>query len=89
MKTLLEVIENMFKAQGNNTINAIIKGNKIVQQKDINWSYLILGKEALAHINVKIIIQDLNPNVRPYSKPSTIGFDKTMWKFASVMLMYT
>ena len=29
-------------------------GNKTVQQKDINWSKRILGKEALAHIKIKI-----------------------------------
>ena len=29
----------------------------MVQQKDINWSKRILGKDALTHIKTKIIIQ--------------------------------
>lgn len=66
-------IENALNIQGNNTIKAIIKGNKIVQQKDINWSYLILGKEALAHIKVNIITQDLKPKVKLYVNPSKMG----------------
>jgi hypothetical protein len=46
-------------------MNAITIGNNTVQQYDINWSYLIRGKEALAHINVKIIIHDFVPITRP------------------------
>ena len=41
-------------------IKAITTGNKTVQQNDINWSKRILGKEALTHININIIIQALN-----------------------------
>lgn len=63
----------MYNIQGYNTIKAITKGNNIVQQNDINWSYRILGKEALIHINVKIIIQDFNPKTRPYIIPSIMG----------------
>lgn len=47
----------MFKPntmQGINIIYAIIIGNNIVQQADINWSNLILGKEALTQIKIKI-----------------------------------
>ena len=40
-------------------------GNKIVQEKDINWSKRILGKEALTHINVNTIIHDFKPMVSP------------------------
>ena len=47
----------MFKpntVQGINIIYPIIIGNNIVQQADINWSNLILGKEALTQIKIKI-----------------------------------
>lgn len=84
---LLDIIENTFNIQGNNTIKAIIKGNNIVQQNDINWSYRILGKEALAQIKTKIMIQDLNPNVKPYKKPSIRGFDNIKLYLVSVMLI--
>ncbi len=50
-------------------------GNSMVQQNDINWSNRILGKEALAHIKTKIIIQVLSPKVRPDSIPSIKGSD--------------
>lgn len=69
-------IENTFNKQGYNIIKAITKGNKIVQQKDINWSYRILGNEALAHIKTNIITQDLNPKVKLYRHPSNKGFIK-------------
>ena len=59
------MISKLYKIQGTNTIKAITIGNKTVQQKDINWSNLILGKEALAQINTKIIIQVLNPKLKP------------------------
>ena len=59
--------------QGTKIINAITIGNKIVQQKDISWSKRILGNDALAHINTKIIIQDFIPNVKPYNNPSIKG----------------
>ena len=36
----------------------------MVQQYDINWSNLIRGKEALAHIKTKIKKQDFIPNIR-------------------------
>ena len=54
-------------------INAITSGNNIVQQNDISWSKRILGKEALAHIKTKIIIQALSPRLKPSSIPSIKG----------------
>ena len=45
-------------------------GNRIVQEKDINWSNRILGKEALTQINTNIIIQDLIPIAKPDNIPS-------------------
>jgi len=56
--------------QGMITMNAIIIGNKTVQQYDISWSNRILGKEALTHINVKIIKQVFKPKVRLVISPS-------------------
>ena len=46
-------------------MNAITIGNNTIQQKDINWSKRILGKEALTHIKTKIITHDLNPKLKP------------------------
>ena len=57
-------------------IKAITSGNNIVQQNDISWSKRILGKEALAHIKTKIIIQALSPRLKPSSIPSIKGSDK-------------
>ena len=62
--------------QGVNIISPIIIGNNIVQHSDINWSYLILGNEALVHINTNINIQDLNPNVKLNIIPSKIKLKK-------------
>ena len=59
--------------QGTNTISAITIGSSIVQENDINWSKRILGKEALTHINVNIIIHDFIPMVKPDNIPSTVG----------------
>lgn len=36
-------------------------GSKTVQQKDINWSNLIRGNEALDQTKIKIKIQVFNP----------------------------
>ena len=68
----------MYNKAGINTINANKIGNNTVQQKDINWSKRILGNEALAHINIKIIIHDLIPKANPYNNPSTIGSDNIL-----------
>ena len=62
---LLGIISKLYNIQGTKITNAITIGNNTVQQKDINWSKRILGKDALAHINTNIIIQDLTPNVKP------------------------
>lgn len=59
--------------QGINIINANKIGNITVQQNDINWSKRILGKDALAQINVKIIIELFRPKVKPYNNPSKLG----------------
>lgn len=56
-------------------MNAITTGNSIVQQNDISWSKRILGKEALVHIKIKIIIDDFNPKLRPCSIPLISGLD--------------
>ena len=54
-------------------IKAITTGSNIVQEKDINWSKRILGKEALTHMKTNIIIQDLVPIVIPDIIPSING----------------
>jgi hypothetical protein len=46
-------------------IKEITTGNKIVQQNDISWSKRILGSDALAHINTKIIRHVFKPKVKP------------------------
>ena len=63
-------MSKLYTTHGNNTIKAITIGNSIVQEKDINWSKRILGKEALTHINVNIIIQDFTPIAEAYRRPS-------------------
>lgn len=73
---LLTIISKLYKIQGNNIIKAITNGNNTVQQNNINWSNLILGKLALIQIKTKIIIQDLKPNIIPDTKPSSNGDDK-------------
>ena len=62
---LLGIISKLYCIHGTSIINAITKGNSIVQQKDINWSKRILGKEALTHIKIKIIKHDFNPKLKP------------------------
>ena len=61
----VDIIPKPYNTQGNNIIKAITKGNSMVQQNDINWSYLILGNEALAQININAIIQDFKPKLKP------------------------
>lgn len=46
-------------------ITANIIGSKTVQQKDINWSNLIRGNEALVQIKTNIIIELFIPKVNP------------------------
>lgn len=62
---LLGIISKLYKIQGTKTTKAITIGSNMIQQNVINWSKRILGKEALAHINMKIIIQLFNPKLRP------------------------
>jgi hypothetical protein len=77
-KILLGSISKLYKIHGTNIIKAITIGNKIVQQKDINWSNRIRGKLALAQMKIKIIIQDLRPNIIPQIKPSYKGLNKRL-----------
>ena len=72
------MISKLNNIQGIKITKAITIGNKIVQQKDINWSKRILGKDALDHINTKIIIQDFTPKVKPYINPSIEGSDNIL-----------
>ena len=54
-------MSKLYNTQGISTIKAITIGSNIVQQSDISWSNLILGKLALTHINTKTITQLLSP----------------------------
>jgi hypothetical protein len=71
-------ISQLYITQGINIMKAIIKGNNIIQQYDINWSKRILGKEALIHIKTKTIIQVFSPKIIPYNIPSINGLDKKL-----------
>jgi hypothetical protein len=64
---------NEIKMQSSRNMKAKTKGNNTVQQKDISWSNLILGKLARTHIKPKANTQVLNPNEIPYKAPSIIG----------------
>jgi len=46
-------------------------GNSTVQQKDINWSNLILGNDARHQIKINTIIELFIPKVTPDNNPST------------------
>lgn len=72
------MISKLNNIQGIKITKAITIGNNIVQQKDISWSKRILGKDALAHINTKIIIQDFTPKVKPYINPSIKGSENKL-----------
>ena len=54
----------MNKIQGIKIIIAIVIGNNSVQQYDINWSNLILGKLALTQIKVNTKKKDFNDNIK-------------------------
>lgn len=75
---LLGIISKQYNIQGINITKAITIGSSIVQQKDINWSKRIRGNDALAHINIKIIIQDFTPNITPLKIPSNKGSNITL-----------
>lgn len=62
-------ISNWNNIQGIKIIIANNKGNKTVQQNDINWSNLILGNEALTHMKRKTNIELFNPILIPENKP--------------------
>jgi hypothetical protein len=62
-------ISNWNNIQGIKIINANNKGNKTVQQNDINWSNLILGNEALTHMKRKTSSELFNPILKPENKP--------------------
>lgn len=68
----MDNIDVPYVIQGIIIINAIIIGNKTVQQNDISWSKRILGKEALTHIKVKTKLEALNPNDILSIKPCII-----------------
>ena len=68
MFTFTTVIPNIYNKQGINIIKANKIGNNTVQQNDINWSNLILGKEALTQININIITQLLIAKLKLYNK---------------------
>ena len=63
------IISKPYKMHGTSITNAIIIGNKTVQQKDINWSKRIRGNEALVQINMKIIIHDFTPKAKLDNNP--------------------
>ena len=67
------IILKLKSIQGTKNIKAITNGNRTVQQKDINWSNLILGKEALTHIKIKISIFVFIPKIKLYKTPSIKG----------------
>jgi hypothetical protein len=66
------MISKLYNMQGINTIKLITKGSKTVQQYDINWSNLILGKEALIHIKINTRTEVFNPKLILYNNPSII-----------------
>ena len=72
------MISKLYNIQGTNITKAMTIGNNMVQEKDINWSKRILGNEALAHINIKIIIQLFNPKLKPCNIPPITGFNNTI-----------
>ena len=78
------IISKLITTQGIRTIKAIIIGSKIVQQKDINWSKRILGKEALVHINIKIITHDFIPIANPHKIPSISDLLFKEYRFVAV-----
>ena len=76
---MLGIISKLYKIQGTNITKAITIGNSIVQQKSINWSKRILGKEALTHINVNIIKQAFNPKFKLVLNPWINTVNKLTW----------
>lgn len=62
---LVGITLRLYNTQGTKKINAITIGSNIVQEKDINWSNLIRGNEALVQINTNIIKQAFIPIDKP------------------------
>lgn len=62
---------NIYNNEGTNTMNANKIGSSTVQQKDINWSNLILGNDARHHIKINIIIELFTPKDKLCNNPST------------------
>jgi hypothetical protein len=67
----MKKIPNMYNNDGINIINANKIGNNTVQQNDISWSNLILGKDALTQIKINTIIELFIPKVKLDNNPST------------------
>ena len=60
---LIKNIPKTYNIQGTKNISPNRIGNNTVQQKDINWSNRILGKDALTQININTIIELFTPKV--------------------------
>jgi hypothetical protein len=71
-------MSKLYNIQGTRITNAITIGNKTVQQKDINWSKRILGKDALDHINMNIIMHDFTPKVKLCKNPCVKASEKRL-----------
>lgn len=86
--TLLGIISKVYNIQGTIIINEITMGNNTVQQNNISWSKRILGKEALIHINVNIIIELFKPKAKVYNVPCIIGLhnksSKVLFNFSLI-----
>ncbi len=66
---LVIYILKLYNIQGIKIIKAKTIGNNTVQQKDINWSKRILGKEALTQIKVNTKIELFIPKGKRYNTP--------------------
>ena len=60
---------------GTRIINPNATGSIPVQQKDISWSYLSLGNEALTQMKMNRSKHTFNPKANP-SKDKNVGFSK-------------
>lgn len=76
-EALTGIISKLYSIQGTKITKAITIGNKTVQQKDINWSKRIRGKEARTHTKMNIIIHDFTPKARLDISPSIRGSSVT------------
>lgn len=69
-------IPKVYNREGIKAINPNNIGNKTVQQKDINWSKRILGKDALTHMNTKTINELFTPKLKLVNNPFIDGLFK-------------